>query len=107
MDSGVVLGLIASVAVLAQTGWLIQRCLSQSFSWRALVAHWLVIVAFSGVICGVVLLLARALNVVDSSHGFGTIGIPTIFAVCGALTALTAFAFRAVSYALRKGSHAA
>lgn len=106
MDSGLVLGLFASVVVLAQTGWLVQRCLSEPFSLRSAVAHWLAIVAISAVICGGVVLLAGSLNVVDSSHGFGTIGIPTIFAVFGALTALVAFAFRAMRHALGKGKHA-
>jgi hypothetical protein len=99
MESGSVLGLSSSVFVLGLTGWLVSRFFAGTATWRAVIVYTLAVACGALIVCGANYMLAYALNVVDSSHGFMSVGVPIVFGITAALVAISAFTFGALGSA--------
>ena len=87
MESGEILGLAAMAAILVVQVSLTARFVRRGVGSRSALLHGAAIILISCLICGLTLAAARWLNVVDSSHGFVTIGLPVLLAFFGSLIA--------------------
>ena len=103
MESGSILGISSSLVVLVLTGGLIARFFNSAATWRIAGGYIVAVALMASVGCGANYLLARALNVVDSSHGFMAVGLPVALSVIAGAVAVLAFFFGA----LRAGRNAA
>jgi hypothetical protein len=90
VESGALLGAFASFVSLGVIGWLIQHFFAGPRTWLSWFQHVGAALASVSFVCGGAAVLARALNVVDSSHGFVTLGIPVVLSVGGVFIALVA-----------------
>jgi cell division protein FtsX len=104
MESGSILGISSSLLVLVLEGWIVARFFYREVTWRAVCGYTLAVALAASAVCGINYLLVRALDVVDSSHGFMTLGLPVVLSAAGALVAISAFTFGTLSIA-RSRSH--
>ncbi len=80
MESGTVVGVATIACTVAAQVLVTNSSLKRSTNWMDVVAHVVVTAAVLGAIAAVSIGFAYAFDVVDSSHGFVSIILPTIFA---------------------------